>query len=91
MPKFETNKTLGSFNFNIDNIDLCNVSNNYTMKLKTEKENAGNFDVDGEVDELAATNVETKSPVKLSHKKSSILQFMERKFSTEDAFFNLNK
>jgi hypothetical protein len=94
MPKFETNKTLGTFNFNIDNIDLSNVNSENKMKLKTEKENSriSNFDVDGQYDELAGNvKEEIKSPLKLSPKKSSILQFMERKLSGEDAFFSLNK
>ena len=98
---------LGTFNFNINNINLSTTNSQpakLSVKFKEEEVKVSKFDEDSEYSELAGVkglrlegndnndNVEPpKSPVKLSPKKSSILSFMERKLSSDEAFFSLNK
>jgi hypothetical protein len=94
---------LGTFNFNINNITLSTSSQPVRLSNKlTENEvKISKFDEELEYSGLAGVkglsldgndnDDPPEIPIKLSPKKSSILNFMERKISTDEAFFSLNK
>jgi methyl coenzyme M reductase subunit C-like uncharacterized protein (methanogenesis marker protein 7) len=99
--KSQTNMNLGKFKFDIDNVDM-KENNSQPVKLSLRGSNeeikVSNFIDTSEYSDLSGIKrmslndgEEIKNQVKLSPKKSSILNFMERKLSNDDAFFSLNK
>ncbi len=105
--KFETNINLGITNFSIDNINskiLKSQPVKLSLNVKKEEVKIINFDNDNDVDDLESVKPKNTSILentedeyadekrpKLSPNKSTILSFMERKLSTDDAFYGVDK